>query len=162
LGRATAGGGTRTLTGLSPHRIFLLRWLSPPSRFVAWTFSWPWMSALGLSRKVSTPSSSCLFDRRGGQDIRACKKKLGSGLPPPPGAEVPPNSTESTRGVSCPGAQIGLSPMRLPIPPLQLAKEDARAHDPDGIRTRVAALKGPCPRPLDDGAGCPAGSKAAS
>ena len=24
--------------------------------------------------------------------------------------------------------------------------------DPDGIRTRVAALKGPCPRPLDDGA----------
>jgi hypothetical protein len=25
-------------------------------------------------------------------------------------------------------------------------------HDPDGIRTRVAALKGPCPRPLDDGA----------
>src|SRR5947207_10307948 len=25
--------------------------------------------------------------------------------------------------------------------------------DPDGIRTRVAALKGPCPRPLDDGAG---------
>ena len=31
---------------------------------------------------------------------------------------------------------------------------DGRAggHDPDGIRTRVAALKGPCPRPLDDGA----------
>jgi len=27
-----------------------------------------------------------------------------------------------------------------------------RATDPDGIRTRVAALKGPCPRPLDDGA----------
>ena len=27
--------------------------------------------------------------------------------------------------------------------------------DPDGIRTRVAALKGPCPRPLDDGAGNP-------
>ncbi len=27
-----------------------------------------------------------------------------------------------------------------------------KAHDPDGIRTRVAALKGPCPRPLDDGA----------
>src|SRR5688572_21751939 len=27
--------------------------------------------------------------------------------------------------------------------------------DPDGIRTRVAALKGPCPRPLDDGAGHP-------
>src|SRR2546430_9581007 len=25
-------------------------------------------------------------------------------------------------------------------------------NDPDGIRTRVAALKGPCPRPLDDGA----------
>src|SRR5437870_12622965 len=24
--------------------------------------------------------------------------------------------------------------------------------DPDGIRTRVAALKGPCPGPLDDGA----------
>src|SRR3954468_13308336 len=28
-----------------------------------------------------------------------------------------------------------------------------RKNDPDGIRTRVAALKGPCPRPLDDGAG---------
>src|SRR5437879_899707 len=27
-------------------------------------------------------------------------------------------------------------------------------NDPDGIRTRVAALKGPCPRPLDDGAEC--------
>src|SRR5688572_4549715 len=27
------------------------------------------------------------------------------------------------------------------------------SSDPDGIRTRVAALKGPCPRPLDDGAG---------
>ena len=27
-----------------------------------------------------------------------------------------------------------------------------RPGDPDGIRTRVAALKGPCPRPLDDGA----------
>src|SRR3954468_506315 len=27
-----------------------------------------------------------------------------------------------------------------------------RKNDPDGIRTRVAALKGPCPRPLDDGA----------
>ena len=26
-------------------------------------------------------------------------------------------------------------------------------NDPDGIRTRVAALKGPCPRPLDDRAG---------
>ena len=25
-----------------------------------------------------------------------------------------------------------------------------RDDDPDGIRTRVAALKGPCPRPLDD------------
>src|SRR5262249_62194991 len=25
-------------------------------------------------------------------------------------------------------------------------------NDPDGIRTRVAALKGLCPRPLDDGA----------
>src|SRR5665213_3455756 len=29
----------------------------------------------------------------------------------------------------------------------------AKGHDPNGIRTRVAALKGPCPRPLDDGAG---------
>src|SRR5688572_12122332 len=29
------------------------------------------------------------------------------------------------------------------------------SDDPDGIRTRVAALKGPCPRPLDDGAGHP-------
>src|SRR6516165_5770485 len=31
-------------------------------------------------------------------------------------------------------------------------KRPGRDHDPDGIRTRVAALKGPCPRPLDDGA----------
>jgi len=30
-----------------------------------------------------------------------------------------------------------------------------KQDDPDGIRTRVAALKGPCPRPLDDGAGPP-------
>src|SRR5579859_7013094 len=33
------------------------------------------------------------------------------------------------------------------------------ASDPDGIRTRVAALKGPCPRPLDDGAKRSAGQK---
>src|SRR5262245_7607892 len=31
-------------------------------------------------------------------------------------------------------------------------------NDPNGIRTRVAALKGPCPRPLDDGAGNPSHS----
>src|SRR5262245_44091921 len=30
--------------------------------------------------------------------------------------------------------------------------ETRNRDDPDGIRTRVAALKGPCPRPLDDGA----------
>src|SRR5438132_10586192 len=113
---AIAGGGTRTLTGLSPHRIFLLRWLSPPRWFVAWTFSWPWMSALGLSRKVSTPSSFFLSNRpafASDQDMkgsrisgarfptcphhRSIKKKLGSGLPPPRRAEVPPSSTESTR-----------------------------------------------------------------
>ena len=29
---------------------------------------------------------------------------------------------------------------------------NSKKTDPDGIRTRVAALKGPCPRPLDDGA----------
>ena len=29
---------------------------------------------------------------------------------------------------------------------------DFKRDDPDGIRTRVAAVKGPCPRPLDDGA----------
>ena len=35
-----------------------------------------------------------------------------------------------------------------------------KASDPDGIRTRVAALKGPCPRPLDDGAsGEPSGGR---
>jgi hypothetical protein len=28
----------------------------------------------------------------------------------------------------------------------------ARGDDPSGIRTRVAAVKGPCPGPLDDGA----------
>ena len=28
--------------------------------------------------------------------------------------------------------------------------EGGEKDDPDGIRTRVAALKGPCPRPLDD------------
>ena len=27
------------------------------------------------------------------------------------------------------------------------------ASDPDGIRTRVAGVKGQCPRPLDDGDG---------
>jgi thioredoxin 1 len=63
--------------------------------------------------------------------------------------------------------------MRLPIPPLQQELVHGRVDpdyivgnfiavqkkrnwqingDPDGIRTRVAALKGPCPRPLDDGA----------
>jgi hypothetical protein len=133
-GPTCAGGGTRTLTGLSPHRIFLLRWLSPPLRFVAWTFSWPWMSALGLSRKVSTPSSSCLFGQRPGHKrerlvaasfqlavLTPIKKKLGSGLPPPSRAEGSPSSTEFTQGVSRPGAQVCLSPMRLPIPPLQLS-----------------------------------------
>ena len=29
---------------------------------------------------------------------------------------------------------------------------DARINDPDGSRTRVTAVKGQCPRPLDDGA----------
>src|SRR6266404_6140386 len=33
--------------------------------------------------------------------------------------------------------------------PGQLARREV---DPDGIRTRVAAVKGPCPGPLDDGA----------
>jgi hypothetical protein len=28
----------------------------------------------------------------------------------------------------------------------------ASGNDPDGIRTRVAGVKGQCPRPLDDGA----------
>src|SRR5262245_52149484 len=32
--------------------------------------------------------------------------RLGSGLPPPRRAEVPPSSTEFTQGVSCPGAQF--------------------------------------------------------
>ena len=27
-------------------------------------------------------------------------------------------------------------------------------NDPDGSRTRVTAVKGQCPRPLDDGAAC--------
>ena len=79
-------------------------------------------------------------------DIRekVCGKELGSGLPPPIGAEVPPNSTEFTREVSYPGAQNRLSPMRLPIPPLQplgslflegwIGKSPENvAHDPDGI-----------------------------
>ena len=30
------------------------------------------------------------------------------------------------------------------------SRKAASGNDPDGIRTRVAALKGPCPRPLDD------------
>lgn len=29
---------------------------------------------------------------------------------------------------------------------------EALCSDPDGIRTRVAGVKGQCPRPLDDGA----------
>ena len=29
---------------------------------------------------------------------------------------------------------------------------DSTAGGPNGIRTRVSALRGPCPRPLDDGA----------
>ena len=38
--------------------------------------------------------------------------------------------------------------------PATLSVGIARVYcsDPNGIRTRVAALKGPCPRPLDDGA----------
>src|SRR5438046_881958 len=38
---------------------------------------------------------------------------------------------------------------------LKMRKCTRRQYDPDGIRTRVAALKGPCPRPLDDGANTP-------
>jgi hypothetical protein len=30
---------------------------------------------------------------------------------------------------------------------------DSLSGGPNGIRTRVSALRGPCPRPLDDGAG---------
>src|SRR5262249_34842612 len=37
------------------------------------------------------------------------------------------------------------------IPVTSIAGE--RRDDPDGIRTRVAAWKGPCPSPLDRGAG---------
>ncbi len=33
---------------------------------------------------------------------------------------------------------------------LGLTDHNKVAIDPDGSRTRVAALKGPCPRPLDD------------
>ena len=35
-----------------------------------------------------------------------------------------------------------------------LRANDALCNDPDGSRTRVTAVKGQCPRPLDDGAAC--------
>ena len=34
---------------------------------------------------------------------------------------------------------------------------DGYPYDPDGSRTRVTAVKGQCPRPLDDGAAMSAG-----
>src|SRR6516225_7744489 len=96
-----AGGGTRTLTGLASLRIFVPLWLSPPLRFVVWTFPWPWVSPLGLSRQVSTPSPapspltplpeagergaevlpSPPVLRGRGAGVRG--PELGSGLPPP-------------------------------------------------------------------------------
>ena len=48
---------------------------------------------------------------------------------------------------------MGLGDANNPDPPKS-------NHDPDGIRTRVAALKGPCPRPLDDGAAADGGPSA--
>ena len=36
--------------------------------------------------------------------------------------------------------------------PDPLPKGEGKECDPDGIRTRVAGVKGLCPRPLDDGA----------
>jgi len=49
-----------------------------PRRFVVWTFSWPWMSTVGLSRKVSTPSSFHLDDIQvtpGYRDIRGKNRR---------------------------------------------------------------------------------------
>jgi len=103
-----AGGGTRTLTGLTSLRIFVPLWLSPPLRFVVWTFPWPWVAPVGLSRQVSTPSPAV-----------SAGAWLGIAATIRGRAAVPPTSTEFTRRVSHSGAQISLSPMRLPIPPLQ-------------------------------------------
>src|SRR5437763_1268636 len=72
----------------------------------------------------------------------------------------PPTTSDSTTN---PTAQsylppsLGHTPPPLPNPPPQkqtrpASPGDSTTSDPDGIRTRVAALKGPCPRPLDDGA----------
>ena len=107
-----AGGGTRTLTGLASLRIFVPLWLSPPLRFVVWTFPWPWVSPLGLSRQVSTPSPAPslltpLPPKRGrGVRSEGAGAWLGIAATIAGRAAVPPTSTEFTRRVSRSGAQI--------------------------------------------------------
>src|SRR4051812_13456455 len=48
---------------------------------------------------------------------------------------------------------VGMGPASVAslvsVAAIRLSQESS---DPDGIRTRVAAVKGPCPGPLDDGA----------
>ncbi len=49
-------------------------------------------------------------------------------------------------------------PMRMPSPQCRArsaSQECAKNGDPSGIRTRVAGVKGRCPRPLDDGVTVP-------
>ena len=52
-------------------------------------------------------------------------------------------------------AAVGLRDQRKkPLDQKKVARlDDNKSIDPDGIRTRVAGVKGQCPRPLDDGAG---------
>jgi hypothetical protein len=69
----------------------------------------------------------------------ACR--LGGG---PAGGGRGKNAAATFGGVQWGGADA-VGDVQYPDPPKS-------NHDPDGIRTRVAALKGPCPRPLDDGA----------
>ena len=175
--------GLEPSRGLRPFGFSYYDSFRCPFRFVAWTFSWPWLSTVGPSRQVSTPSSFSLFAGQsswpaGQKKTYFRKRSLARDCHHQNVLRFPRIRLDS-RG-------------RFPLPVLKLYKSDASADsatpasararenhnrdkwtanrmviqcdkrrrtngDPDGIRTRVAALKGPCPRPLDDGATSPGG-----
>ena len=91
-----------------------------------------------------------------GHGLRSAKKGDESGMTKAEGA---PRPTGAAGRQSALPEEIDLSaddtkpPIGWPVDAVFKVPARAAQNDPTGIRTPVAGLKGPCPRPLDDGAG---------